>query len=257
MIIGAVGLVVLVLTALVWAGPDALTGTRESARTPTVAPGSGRSGAASSGSSTAAAAPRPAAAVPRPVAASTGPVAVGVTVVGADGPGTGTGPAPSTTVSVTGGTTLVDRGPLPVNVAERVERFNAGQVRFALGAADLDAAAIEAVDVLAPALVDAFAGRRGARALVQGHTDDSGPEDGNVWLSLERAQRVVEQLVQRGVPRQRLAVIGLASTTPIAPNDSDAGRIANRRVDLVLESGVPEVEPERPPGGPDVGGGSS
>lgn len=69
---------------------------------------------------------------------------------------------------------------------------------------------------------------------LEGHTDSVGPENGNRVLSINRAMAVRQALVARGVPESRLAVVGHGLSRPIAPNDSEAGRRVNRRVEIVI-----------------------
>ena len=68
---------------------------------------------------------------------------------------------------------------------------------------------------------------------VAGHTDSRGSEDYNVKLSQRRALSVTEYLIKQGIDSQRLTVRGYGESQPIASNDTDAGRAANRRVELV------------------------
>lgn len=71
-------------------------------------------------------------------------------------------------------------------------------------------------------------------ATVVGHTDSIGSEAYNEGLSLRRAQAVVDALVARGVPRARLVAEGRGEREPRAPNDSEAGRQLNRRVEIFV-----------------------
>ncbi len=74
----------------------------------------------------------------------------------------------------------------------------------------------------------------GMNAFVVGHTDMSGDLDHNLELSRRRAAAVVEALVTaHGVPRQRLTARGVGPLAPMGPNDTEAGRKLNRRVELV------------------------
>lgn len=79
-----------------------------------------------------------------------------------------------------------------------------------------------------------------AQVEVQGHTD-SVPISGwlfpsNWELSAARAAAVVRGLVASGLPPDRLFAAGYADTRPLASNDDEAGRRANRRVELVLRA---------------------
>ena len=66
--------------------------------------------------------------------------------------------------------------------------------------------------------------------VVVGHTDNVGDAEDNLSLSLNRAEQVKAYLVDRGVEAARIEVNGKGDLEPIAPNDSEAGRAANRRV---------------------------
>jgi outer membrane protein OmpA-like peptidoglycan-associated protein len=74
-----------------------------------------------------------------------------------------------------------------------------------------------------------------ARVTVEGHTDDVGSDDYNLALSERRARAVAAFLVQHGVPHDRVTARGFGKTRPVAPNDGDAGRRKNRRVELVIK----------------------
>ncbi|RMG31516.1 MAG: OmpA family protein [Gammaproteobacteria bacterium] len=70
---------------------------------------------------------------------------------------------------------------------------------------------------------------------VIGHTDSIGSEAYNQRLSERRAQSVVDYLVARGVPRERLIPIGKGEREPIASNATEAGRQLNRRVEILIK----------------------
>jgi len=65
---------------------------------------------------------------------------------------------------------------------------------------------------------------------VEGHTDADGAEDLNLALSVARAEAVVEALMARGIAASRLYAIGYGEGMPIASNDTQAGKQANRRI---------------------------
>jgi outer membrane protein OmpA-like peptidoglycan-associated protein len=84
---------------------------------------------------------------------------------------------------------------------------------------------------------------------IEGHTDAIGSDSYNRELSQQRADSVAAFLRGRGVASSRLTVSGLGESMPLASNDEDAGRQANRRVEIVLA-------PEAGSGGaPSVGAG--
>jgi len=67
-----------------------------------------------------------------------------------------------------------------------------------------------------------------------GHTDSRGTEQYNQGLSERRAAAVKAYAVSQGVPSSRLVTIGKGFNEPIADNETDAGRAANRRVEIVI-----------------------
>ena len=74
----------------------------------------------------------------------------------------------------------------------------------------------------------------GVRVDVIGHTDSTGSDAVNDPLSVDRAVAVRSYLASRGVPAGRISVQGRGSREPVASNASDAGRAANRRVEIYL-----------------------
>ena len=69
-----------------------------------------------------------------------------------------------------------------------------------------------------------------------GHTASVGRPADEMALSIRRAKRVVDELAARGIPAGRLLYRGYGATKPLVPNDSEANRARNRRVEiLVLE----------------------
>lgn len=69
---------------------------------------------------------------------------------------------------------------------------------------------------------------------VIGHTDSKGTETYNMSLSERRAAAVKAYAVAQGVPSSRLTTVGKGFSEPIADNATDAGRAANRRVEIVI-----------------------
>ncbi len=69
---------------------------------------------------------------------------------------------------------------------------------------------------------------------ISGHTDKTGSEPLNFKLSGERANAVVEYLVQKGIVRSRLESKGYGSLQPVDVNTTPAGRAKNRRVEFKI-----------------------
>jgi outer membrane protein OmpA-like peptidoglycan-associated protein len=70
--------------------------------------------------------------------------------------------------------------------------------------------------------------------IVQGHTDSTGTDAVNQPLSERRAHHVRDFLASSGVPMSRLTAVGYGSSHPAVPNDTDANRALNRRVQLEI-----------------------
>ncbi len=69
---------------------------------------------------------------------------------------------------------------------------------------------------------------------VEGHTDSRGSDAYNMNLSQQRANAVKNLLVQRGVAENRIEVVGYGKTMPVATNETEAGRLKNRRVEIKI-----------------------
>jgi OmpA-OmpF porin, OOP family len=81
-----------------------------------------------------------------------------------------------------------------------------------------------------------LAGEPGLKVYVVGHTDNVGGVDGNMKLSQDRAEAVLQALVRdHGVAAGRLKAQGCGPFAPVASNDAEEGRAKNRRVELVKQ----------------------
>jgi outer membrane protein OmpA-like peptidoglycan-associated protein len=121
----------------------------------------------------------------------------------------------------------------------RVEKLPNDVVRVTMTnqtAFDVNSAAIKpgfnsTMDKLADVVV-----RYGKTTLtVVGHTDSTGSDQYNQRLSEQRALSVAQYLETKRVDGMRLALAGKGEGQPVASNDSEAGRQANRRVEIYLE----------------------
>lgn len=70
---------------------------------------------------------------------------------------------------------------------------------------------------------------------ISGYTDNSGTEEHNMTLSLERAAAVMTALLERGISVKRIEATGYGSSRPLVPNDSEKNRELNRRVEVRLK----------------------
>jgi OOP family OmpA-OmpF porin len=75
----------------------------------------------------------------------------------------------------------------------------------------------------------------GATVSIDGHTDDVGADAYNLKLSKARADAVRAFLAGKpGLGALTITTRGLGETRPLVPNDSDANRQKNRRVEIVI-----------------------
>ncbi len=68
-----------------------------------------------------------------------------------------------------------------------------------------------------------------ARAIVTGHTDNTGGAQGNVNISRKRAEFAKDYLVQNGIDGNRIDALGKGPNEPVASNSTEEGRAQNRR----------------------------
>ena len=69
---------------------------------------------------------------------------------------------------------------------------------------------------------------------VAGHTDSTGSDSYNLTLSQQRAQSVTSYLISQGNDPRRFYTQGFGESQPIADNSTEAGRAANRRVEIQI-----------------------
>ena len=73
------------------------------------------------------------------------------------------------------------------------------------------------------------------RIEVAGHTDSMGEAALNLTLSRQRALRVTQYLIGRGVDARRLTVRGFGESRPVATNGTPRGRAMNRRIEFNID----------------------
>ena len=113
-------------------------------------------------------------------------------------------------------------------------RLNA-QILFASGQAALTPAAQNLLNPLADTLAKL---PTGYLVTVQGYTDDrpihTATMTSNWDLSTARAVSVVHLFEDRSVPGESLSAEGFSKYRPVSENDTEAGRAANRRVEILI-----------------------
>ncbi|NOX80098.1 MAG: AAA family ATPase [Deltaproteobacteria bacterium] len=83
-------------------------------------------------------------------------------------------------------------------------------------------------------LIDTLLRRPSLRIIIRGFTDSLGNERYNKKLAEFRANSIKSYMVGRGLAETRIITKGLGPETPIASNETSAGREANRRVEIEI-----------------------
>lgn len=121
---------------------------------------------------------------------------------------------------------------LNAKATERGLVVTLGDVLFDTGKAELKTSAARNLAKLA-----AFLNEYKERSVViEGHTDNVGSDDYNMGLSQRRADSVKSWLVSEGIDSSRLVTSGKGENSPVAGNDTPAGRQQNRRVEVIIEN---------------------
>jgi len=107
-----------------------------------------------------------------------------------------------------------------------------GDVLFETGQANLKSGAANNLNQLV-----SFLAKYPARTVaIEGHTDSVGGEDYNLGLSQRRADAVRSYLVRQGVEAGRITAMGAGKGSPVASNETAAGRQQNRRVEVIISN---------------------
>ena len=110
-------------------------------------------------------------------------------------------------------------------------------LNFDFGKATIRESSFPSLDKLAEVLNES----KDWKIAIEGHTDDKGSLATNLKLSQNRANSVKEYLVKKGVATDKITATGFGETKPIVPNDSDANRDKNRRVEFKITKPNNEV----------------
>lgn len=129
--------------------------------------------------------------------------------------------------------------PTPEECAANVNSVIAKtKITFTPASAELAATARPVLDTLAAILTNCPP----MAMEIGGHTDSQGSEDGNKALSQARAEAVLLGLQGRRVDTSGMTAVGYGESVPIADNETEEGREANRRIEFVLLGPPPVAE---------------
>ncbi|MFP2924088.1 OmpA family protein [Pyxidicoccus sp. 3LG] len=122
--------------------------------------------------------------------------------------------------------------PEPVSPPVKEERLSLSDRRivFPVGLSEIQGDGARTLDEIAELLK----AQPDVSVRIEGHTDNTGPEELNRSLSQERAEAVRSYLIRRGIAGSRLEARGYGPSRPIASNDTPEGRSENRRVEFIV-----------------------
>jgi outer membrane protein OmpA-like peptidoglycan-associated protein len=128
--------------------------------------------------------------------------------------------------------------------AKKTERgmvITLGDVLFNTNKAQLSAGGINNVTKLADFL-NKYPQRK---VMIEGHTDSTGSASYNQALSERRAEAVQKALAELGIDGSRIAMRGYGESSPVANNETAAGRQLNRRVEIILSDDSGNIAPHK------------
>jgi outer membrane protein OmpA-like peptidoglycan-associated protein len=115
-----------------------------------------------------------------------------------------------------------------IALTKEEEQLSDVRIEFQLGSEAVSAAHEAFLDQLVTALNN----HPDYQLKITGHTCTVGDKITNEKVSYDRAEAVARKLIAKGVPEDRLVIIGMDFQIPIASNDTEPGRQKNRRVEF-------------------------
>lgn len=106
-----------------------------------------------------------------------------------------------------------------------------GDALFDVNSSELKPSSTQKLDVL---IANIKATANVVDIKIVGHTDNTGTDALNIPLSNARAKRVRDYFVLNGLEAIPLSAEGAGATQPVADNTTDAGKAANRRVEVTV-----------------------
>jgi len=124
-----------------------------------------------------------------------------------------------------------DTAPSPEECVARINAILEEQkITFAPGSVTVEGESLRVVNRIAEVLREC----PDARMEIGGHTDSQGREEMNLQLSQSRAEGVLSALLARRILTSNLTARGYGESQPIADNETEEGREANRRIEFRL-----------------------
>lgn len=139
-------------------------------------------------------------------------------------------PMHSEPIKINNAIIMLDVEPVSTGIKLRneLDKIALDQILFESGAAELSHISFQVLEELALTLKQ----YPDVPVIVTGHTDSSGHKQANQSLSQHRANAVREDLIFKGVSKNRVSAVGYGESRPLAPNTTAKGRALNRRIEI-------------------------
>lgn len=124
----------------------------------------------------------------------------------------------------------VEKAPVETTPAAPVQpaAFNFSNVQFEFNSGVLKTASFSILDQAAAEIKK----DPSAKFTINGHSSAEGTVEHNMSLSVDRANSVKSYLVNAGINAANLSIKGHGASDPMTSNDTEAGKILNRRVEI-------------------------
>ena len=116
----------------------------------------------------------------------------------------------------------------PTPVPETMPEFKYSNIQFEFNSSVLKTSSYSILDQIATEMKKYPT----VKFNVNGHASQEGTDQRNMTLSIDRANAVKAYIVNVGVDGSNLNTVGFGETKPIASNDTEEGRVLNRRVEI-------------------------
>ena len=116
----------------------------------------------------------------------------------------------------------------PTPVPEKMPDFNYSNIQFEFNSSVLKTASYAVLDQIASEMKK----YNTVKFNIEGHASQEGTDQRNMTLSNDRANSVKAYLINAGVEGENLTSVGFGESKPVASNETEEGRVLNRRVEI-------------------------
>lgn len=131
---------------------------------------------------------------------------------------------------VDGASKIYPKDPIKIETLNKNKPIRLNEVNFTTSSSILNSKCMDILDEL----VNFLKLKSSMKIEIHGHTDNKGSASDNLGLSKNRAQSVMQFLIDNGIDSSRLSFKGFGQAKPKASNSTELGRLTNRRVEFVI-----------------------